>query len=342
MTVNPPGWNAQPMTLPPRRRPLGIAQGRVVAVLAVFLLLASPGAAPAQDALPAPVMNPAAATLPGPAAAPAQDTLPAPATNPAAATLPEPAAAPAPASVLAMPAEADVPDGGLNPRAMVLNAVPVVKFVVLILALASLLSWMMLGVKAFEIIRLGHSLRRAAVQLHAARTLGDATGIDDAPVRAMLESARHEIKVSAELYHAGLHEGIKERVQALLLRIEDGCARRMASGLGIFATIGGVTPFIGLFGTVWGIMHSFIGISRAQTTSLAVIAPGIAEALLATSLGLVAAVPATVMYNVIGRRISLYRARLADCTTLVLCLVSRDADRQTLPQTERPRAVARV
>ena len=107
-------------------------------------------------------------------------------------------------------------------------------------------------------------------------------------------------------------DGIKERVAWLLERIEAAASRRIARGTGVLATIGATAPFVGLFGTVWGIMNSFIGISKAQTTNLAVVAPGIAEALLATALGLVAAIPAVVIYNVFARSIAGYRALLAD------------------------------
>ena len=94
----------------------------------------------------------------------------------------------------------------------------------------------------------------------------------------------------------------------------------------MLATIGSTAPFVGLFGTVWGIMNAFIGISEAQTTNLAVVAPGIAEALLATALGLVAAIPAVVIYNVFARSIAGYRALLADAAAAVERLVSRDLD----------------
>ena len=95
------------------------------------------------------------------------------------------------------------------------------------------------------------------------------------------------------------------------------------------ATIGSTAPFVGLFGTVWGIMNSFIGISKSHTTNLAVVAPGIAEALLATALGLAAAIPAVVIYNIFARSIAGYRALLGDAAAEVLRLVSRDLGRQT-------------
>jgi biopolymer transport protein ExbB len=92
-------------------------------------------------------------------------------------------------------------------------------------------------------------------------------------------------------------EGIRERLAATIERIEATVGRQLGRGTGILGTIGATAPFVGLFGTVWGIMNSFIGISKAHTTNLAVVVPGIAEALLATALGLAAAIPAVVIYN---------------------------------------------
>jgi biopolymer transport protein ExbB len=101
----------------------------------------------------------------------------------------------------------------------------------------------------------------------------------------------------------------------------------MGRGIGILATIGATAPFVGLFGTVWGIMTSFIGISQAQTTNLAVVAPGIAEALLATAFGLVAAIPAVVIYNLFARAAAAHKAALADAVAATMRLLSRDLDR---------------
>ena len=122
-------------------------------------------------------------------------------------------------------------------------------------------------------------------------------------------------------------EGIKERLASRLERIEANRGRQMIRGTGLLATIGATSPFVGLFGTVWGIMNSFIGISKSQTTNLAVVAPGIAEALLATAFGLAAAIPAVVIYNLFSRQIAAYRAVLADASAEVLRLVSRDIER---------------
>ena len=99
----------------------------------------------------------------------------------------------------------------------------------------------------------------------------------------------------------------------------------MMVGTGVLATIGSTAPFVGLFGTVWGIMNSFLGISRLHTTNLAVVAPGIAEALLATAMGLIAAIPAVIIYNVLVRGITGYRALLGDASAQVLLLLSRQA-----------------
>jgi biopolymer transport protein ExbB len=129
-------------------------------------------------------------------------------------------------------------------------------------------------------------------------------------------------------------EGIKDRAATLLSRLEAQRARAISREMGILATIGAVAPFVGLFGTVWGIMDSFIGISKTNTTNLAVVAPGIAEALLATAMGLIAAIPAVVMYNSFARTITGYRAMLGDAAAEVLRHLSRDLDREALSRNE--------
>ena len=139
-------------------------------------------------------------------------------------------------------------------------------------------------------------------------------------------------------------DGVKERVASRLERIEAGYGRRIMRGTGVLATIGATAPFVGLFGTVWGIMNSFIGISKSQTTNLAVVAPGIAEALLATALGLAAAIPAVVIYNTFARSIAGYRALVGDASAEVLRLVSRDLDRPAAapaPSARRPTPLSR-
>jgi biopolymer transport protein ExbB len=146
---------------------------------------------------------------------------------------------------------------------------------------------------------------------------------DSAVQRAMAEATATELRLSAGQDCAG----IKERVASRLQRLEVAAGRRMARGTGLLATIGSTAPFVGLFGTVWGIMNSFIGISQSQTTNLAVVAPGIAEALLATATGLIAAIPAVVIYNIFARAIGAYRASLADLSAAILRMASRELDR---------------
>ena len=142
-----------------------------------------------------------------------------------------------------------------------------------------------------------------------------------------MQAAVNEIRLSANLRG----DGLKERIAWQSERIEMAAGRKISRGTGILATIGATAPFVGLFGTVWGIMDSFIGISKAHTTNLAVVAPGIAEALLATALGLVAAIPAVMIYNVLARPTAHYRALIGDASALVMNLASRDLDRAKLP-----------
>jgi biopolymer transport protein ExbB len=210
---------------------------------------------------------------------------------------------------------------------MFVNADVVVKAVLIGLAFASLVTWTVWLAKTVEIIVAKRRVRAALNVL--ARVRSTAEGVErlaaaKGEVRQLLDAAVAELKLSAG---ATERDGIKERVASRLERIEAAYARRILRGTGVLATIGATAPFVGLFGTVWGIMNSFIGISKSQTTNLAVVAPGIAEALLATAFGLAAAIPAVVIYNVFARSIAGYRALLGDAAAEVLRLVSRDLDR---------------
>src|SRR5262249_43584444 len=161
-------------------------------------------------------------------------------------------------------------------------------------------------------------LREARMLADAGRAMHDMRGV----VARLVAAAGDEVSLSVNLPG----DGLKERIVWRLERIEAAAARTISRGTGVLATIGATAPFIGLFGTVWGIMNSFIGISKAHTTNLAVVAPGIAEALRAPPLR-AAAIPAVVIYNVFARSIGAYRATLADASTEVMRLVSRDLDR---------------
>jgi biopolymer transport protein ExbB len=219
----------------------------------------------------------------------------------------------------------------LSPWGMFMTADAIVKAVMVGLALASVVTWTVLLAKGVELMSARRKARAALAALAQAKTLAEATeraALDRGPVAGFLRAALAEVRLTGE----AVGDGVKERVVSRLERLEAAAGRRIGRGTGVLASIGATAPFIGLFGTVWGIMNSFIGISKAQTTNLAVVAPGIAEALLATAFGLAAAIPAVVIYNIFARSIAGYRAVLADAASEVLRFVSRDLDRRALPR----------
>jgi biopolymer transport protein ExbB len=226
----------------------------------------------------------------------------------------------------------------LSPWGMFLSADVVVKAVMIGLAFASVLTWTIWLAKSIEILLARRAMRRAIEMLDRARSFAEVVErlSDQHEAGALVRAADEEIRLSAGALNA---EGLKERIASRLERLEAAAARRMIRGTGLLATIGATAPFVGLFGTVWGIMNSFIGISKQHTTNLAVVAPGIAEALLATALGLVAAIPAVVMYNLFSRWNAGYRALQGDAAAAVLRLVSRDLDRGAFDGRERRRSI---
>jgi len=213
----------------------------------------------------------------------------------------------------------------LSPWGMFMQADWVVKSVMILLVLASVATWTVLFAKGWELRRAIAVQKAMLAKVDASRSLAESPAADAHGAPALVEAAREEMRLSADAPDDA--DGLKERVASRLERLEAAAARRMTRGTGILATIGSVAPFVGLFGTVWGIMNAFIGISAAQTTNLAVVAPGIAEALLATAFGLVAAIPAVVIYNHFTRRIGAWKGLLADTSAAVLRLVSRDLGR---------------
>jgi biopolymer transport protein ExbB len=213
----------------------------------------------------------------------------------------------------------------LSPWGMFISADVVVKAVIIGLAFASVVTWTIWFAKTLEILLAKRRARAALRALGAAPSLAEVTSAPS-PAAEFVAAATAELRLSADVVD---RDGIKERVASRLERIEAAFGRRISRATGVLATIGATAPFVGLFGTVWGIMNSFIGISKSHTTNLAVVAPGIAEALLATAFGLAAAIPAVVIYNVFARAIAGYRAQLGDTSAEVLRLVSRDLDRPT-------------
>jgi biopolymer transport protein ExbB len=218
----------------------------------------------------------------------------------------------------------------LSPWSMFMSADIIVKAVMIGLALASLVTWTVWLAKGLELLGAKRKARSATRKLQRASSLLEASREIDGgwtrsgPVADLVQAAMRETSRSSNLSA----EGVKERIAIALSRIEARAGRNMARGTGLLATIGATAPFVGLFGTVWGIMNSFIGISQSKTTNLAVVAPGIAEALLATAIGLVAAIPAVIIYNVFARAIAGYRALLSDASGEILQHTSRDLERQ--------------
>jgi biopolymer transport protein ExbB len=254
---------------------------------------------------------------------------PAPASTPAPAPSAAPPVADAPPQAMpAMPPVMDIAPAllprDLTPWGMFMAADIVVKAVMIGLVFASVLTWTIWLGKSLELFAARRKLSRAHDVLETARSLGEAAqpASQASPQVARLISAvEGELRRSPDRRDV---EGIKERIAARFERIEAGVGRRMLRGTSILATIGATAPFVGLFGTVWGIMNSFIGISKLHTTNLAVVAPGIAEALLATAFGLAAAIPAVVIYNMFSRSIAQYRALYADTSVEIMTLMSRD------------------
>jgi biopolymer transport protein ExbB len=215
----------------------------------------------------------------------------------------------------------------LSPWSMFMSADILVKLVMSGLALASLVTWTTLFAKTFELSVVQRKLKGALKSIGNARSLAEAQfalGERHGVLSLLLAAAMHEARLSVGI---STDSGIKERAASHFAEISRAEGRRIRLGMGMLATIGSTAPFVGLFGTVWGIMNSFIGISKAQTTNLAVVAPGIAEALLATAIGLAAAIPAVIIYNHFARVTKTYLELVARASGAAARLLSRDLDR---------------
>ena len=210
---------------------------------------------------------------------------------------------------------------------MFLNADIVVKFVMVGLLLASVATWTILIAKTIELRKSRRRATDAIEKLSEARGLAEARlaiGAGDRLTGALLSEATRELRLSSDILGG---PGVKERIASCFAEIERAEGLAIKRGTGLLASVGSTGPFVGLFGTVWGIMNSFIGISKAQTTNLAVVAPGIAEALLATAIGLFAAIPAVLIYNHLARSTGSYLELVSNVAGELLRIVSRDLDR---------------
>jgi biopolymer transport protein ExbB len=215
----------------------------------------------------------------------------------------------------------------LSPWSMFLSADIIVKAVMIGLAFASLVTWTIFIAKLIELSLAARQLRVALDRIGDSRSLAEAQltlGPKYNVLSALLAAAMREARLSAGI---SSDSGIKERAASSFAEIVRAEARRIRTGMAALATIGATSPFVGLFGTVWGIMNSFIGISKSQTTNLAVVAPGIAEALLATAFGLVAAIPAVIIYNHFARVMRNYLELVGRSSGAAGRLLSRDLDR---------------
>jgi biopolymer transport protein ExbB len=310
-----------------------------VAILALAMLsLASPAFAQQKAAPPTPPQPPALSqsqAVPAPAVqAPAIQV-------PVAPVVQAPAAAPQPAPASSTPEAApSLSNSGsrslkaeaaalreLSPWSMFLSADVLVKAVMIGLAFASLLTWTIFIAKMIELAIAQRKLKTALNTIGDSRSLAEAQfalGAKKGVLPSFLAAAMREARLSAGI---SSDSGIKERAASSFAEILRAEARRIRLGMGLLATIGATSPFVGLFGTVWGIMNSFIGISKAQTTNLAVVAPGIAEALLATAIGLVAAIPAVIIYNHFARVTKTYLELVSRASGAAGRLLSRDLDR---------------
>jgi biopolymer transport protein ExbB len=215
----------------------------------------------------------------------------------------------------------------LSPWSMFLSADILVKAVMIGLAFASLVTWTVFIAKMIELTFVQRRLRAALRMIADSRSLAEAQfalGASGTVLSSLLAAAMREARLSAGI---SSDAGVKERAASSFAEIVRAEARRIRLGMGMLATIGATSPFVGLFGTVWGIMNSFIGISKSQTTNLAVVAPGIAEALLATAIGLVAAIPAVIIYNHFARVTKGYLELVGRSSGAAGRLLSRDLDR---------------
>jgi biopolymer transport protein ExbB len=296
-------------------------RGAFAALLAfAMLVLAQPSHAQ-QNAAPAPRQAPAL-TQPAPFA----PTLPGPS------GVAQSAAAPATTDAAPLDGGSSSPKSAttlheLSPWSMFLSADILVKAVMVGLAFASLVTWTIFIAKMIELSVVQRKLRAALRKIADARSLAEAQfalGPKDSVLSSLLDAALREARLSAGI--SG-DSGIKERAASRFAEIVRAEARRIRIGMGLLATIGATSPFVGLFGTVWGIMNSFIGISKSQTTNLAVVAPGIAEALLATAFGLAAAIPAVIIYNHFARVTKAYLELVGRSSGAAARLLSRDLDR---------------
>jgi len=273
------------------------------------------------------------------AEAPAADAAAAPAAdaNAAAPDATADANAAAPAGNAGDPAPVTIKNAGkLTPVQMFIDATPIVKAVMIGLLLCSVLSWTLLVVKSFEFMSLNKASDRFVEAFRGARSITDINRLatseefEGNPLADMAAAASGEVELSrqAGLQVTGDHRDTTlTRAYAAVGAVQSNLAKRLSGGMQFLASVGSSGPFIGLFGTVYGIMNSFIGIANTNTTNLAVVAPGIAEALLATGIGLFSAIPSVIFYNYFQTRIAAFGSRTEGFVAELMNAISRQLDK---------------
>ncbi len=217
---------------------------------------------------------------------------------------------------------------------LIFQAGPVVQFVMLLLFVASLWSWAIIfdKIMKFNLLKTrSDSFERVFEQALLEDVYAEARKNDNHPLARIFIAGMKEWKTSnvKQVIAEGAEKksSLKERLSAAMQVASNRSMQKLESGLNFLAIIGSAAPFVGLFGTVWGIMSSFQGIAVSKNTSLAVVAPGIAEALLATGIGLFAAIPAVFFYNIFSNKINQFTERANNFSLQLLSALSRELDR---------------
>ena len=209
------------------------------------------------------------------------------------------------------------------------------KSVILILVIASIVSWAIIVDKYFKYKNVKMKMQSFESLFWSGQVLDMLyekikTAIDN-PMAAVFVAAMSECKRhNGKNKDASLKVGLKERISQAMYLVRNRETDKLEHHLGFLATVGSSATFIGLFGTVWGIMHSFQSIAASNNTSLAVVAPGVAEALLATAIGLIAAIPAGIFYNLLASESNSISNRLEDFSYELHTLLARAIDEEKL------------
>jgi biopolymer transport protein ExbB/TolQ len=216
---------------------------------------------------------------------------------------------------------ASAPDAStsFSMMAMIQHADPVVQAIAAMLVISSVACWAIMGQKIFKL----SALKRQAGVLEASAAEGRLPGTDAGSLPAAIaQAARAELSEGTSPGES--RTDVRARLERAMRLAMKGELREIERGLPFLATVGSAAPFVGLLGTVWGIMHAFTSIAQSKDTSLAVVAPGIAEALFVTALGLAAAIPAVIAYNQFSVSLGLQAERIVKSITAVAKALSRD------------------